>query len=469
MAALKRILIAIAGVVILTSPAMAHTTLVSSTPTKNSIIARAPFVARLVFSEPIEVALAKITITDPSGRTFQLTTRGDPHDVHAVIADVSPSDTGTYKLQWHVVSADGHAVGGSFSYRVTGTPADSVAAPGVVPGSGAESSTDSMVRGGDETADQGMRDMEASTSPEVPLDLAVLRAAASFATLAIAGVLADFAWILPIPADDRRRRGRTGASWIAGAALMLTAAHAISWAGYATDHAGFDAMRAALTGSAGRAECARVLFCALTVWSLVLVRNTRGAAVTAIGAMLATAAIGHSAAIRPELLIPIKAVHLASAALWLGGLILLARGPAADDVTVAGYADLALRVSVVALTAVILVALSGIAQTLIVIRPAQLISTPYGLLSLGKVGVLIILIGFGVAHRLRNVPAVQRGEAAHVLKRTVAWEIAVIAVAFVIAGVLAYTAPPENTNVSRDMQTAAPPTAAAASITQSGS
>jgi copper transport protein len=448
MAALKRFLLALAGVAVFATPALAHTTLISSTPSKNAVISRNPFVARLVFSEPIEVPLARITITDPSGKSFQLVTRADPHDVHAVIADVTPTDTGTYKLEWHVVSADGHAVSGSYSYRVQGTAGtDSANAAGLTAATPATATpaVTAPAMHAQEISPHGTMDQSAATPSELPIRLAMLRAAASFATLAIAGILAFFGWILPMEADDRRRRGRTGASWIAVAALLLCAAHAITWAGYATDYTGMTALRAALFGHAGRAECARVLLAALTVWSLMLVRNTRWAAVSAMGALLATAAIGHAAAIQPALLIPIKAAHLASAALWLGGLILLARGPAADDANVTRYADLALRVSIIAMTAVIVVALSGLAQTLLVIRPAQLFNTAYGLLSLAKVGVLIILVGFGAANRLRNVPAVQRGVAAHILKRTVAWEIAVVAVAFVIAGALAYTSPPERT------------------------
>ena len=430
------------------TPAAAHTGLVSAKPAKNGTVDRAPFTVRLVFNEPIETKLATIVIINAAGDSISLVTRADPRDVRAVLAEYAPADTGSFKLDWHVVSADGHPVKGSYSFRVTGQGAP---APPTVPHADSSSlapgsaGDDSVAPAGPGAAADALQQSAASPAT-LPLRLALLRAAASFATLATAGVLAFLAWLLPPVQDERRRRARMRLSWLATAALLFSFAHTIAWAGYATSYSGFAAAQAALMSAAARAECARVIFCALTVWALILVRNARWAAVTALCAMLATAAIGHAAAIQPALLIPIKAVHLATAALWLGGLIILAVGPEQDDPAAAAYANVALRVSVVALTSVVLITLSGIAQTLLVLKPAQLFTTAYGLLSLGKVGVLIILIGFGVANRLRNVPAVQRGEAVHVLKRTVAWEIAVVAVAFIIAGVLAYTSPPERAN-----------------------
>lgn len=282
----------------------------------------------------------------------------------------------------------------------------------------------------------------AITPASLPLRAVLLRAAAAFAILATAGTLTYLGWLLP--KNDGPRRARMRIAWFAIAALLLSAGHACAWALYATNGSGVEAARHALVSGPGRAELLRIVLCALTVFALLVLRNLRMAAVPAMGAMIVTAAIGHSAAIAPSLLVPINAVHLAGAALWLGGLIMLSHGAEHDDINSTEYARLALRVSVVALTAVLWVALSGIAQTLLVIRAAQLLTSSYGLLALAKFGVLLVLVGFGAAKRFRSVPAVQRGDAAHVLKRTVAWEIAVVAVAFVIAGALAYTAPPEQ-------------------------
>src|SRR5689334_15786808 len=115
---MRKLLIAIAAVLLAAVPAFAHTALVSSAPAKNAPVARGKILVRLVFSEPIEASLSTIAIVDGSGHRAKLVTRADPHDVHAVIADYTTADAGTYTVEWHVVSADGHPVGGSYKFSV---------------------------------------------------------------------------------------------------------------------------------------------------------------------------------------------------------------------------------------------------------------------------------------------------------------------------------------------------------------
>src|SRR3954471_2036391 len=99
-------------------PSTKHATLVSSEPAANSRLASPPTQVRLVYSEPIEGKLAKITIVPAAGAPMVLRAGGDPRDVHAVIAPVDALSAGSYKVEWRVVSADGHAVDGSFSFTV---------------------------------------------------------------------------------------------------------------------------------------------------------------------------------------------------------------------------------------------------------------------------------------------------------------------------------------------------------------
>src|SRR4051812_23922768 len=104
-----------------TPPAAVHATLISSEPAADSHLAASPARVRLVFSEPIEGNLARVTLVPGSGAPLLLRTAADPRDVHAVIAPVDSLATGQYRVQWRVVSADGHAVDGSYLFAVGDT------------------------------------------------------------------------------------------------------------------------------------------------------------------------------------------------------------------------------------------------------------------------------------------------------------------------------------------------------------
>src|SRR6185436_12844287 len=116
--ALLTILSASAALAVL--PSTKHATLVSSEPAADSRLGSPPSHVRLVYSEPIEGKLAKVSIVPPIGTPIVLRAGGDPRDVHAVIAPVDPLGPGSYRVAWRVVSADGHPVDGSFGFTVVG-------------------------------------------------------------------------------------------------------------------------------------------------------------------------------------------------------------------------------------------------------------------------------------------------------------------------------------------------------------
>jgi copper transport protein len=419
----------------LASPASAHTRMLSSTPAADTVLRPGVHIpVRLVFSEPIEASLATITITGPDGVARQLRVRADARDVHAVLSDWLSGGAGKYSVVWHVVSADGHPVDGTFAFTVEGdtATADSAAAPVLT-----SPVSDATVDSARDAAQVEHERLEAW--PEVPVLPAVLRAAAAFFILATAGLLAFVGW----RTDEERRRGTHGLlTWLAAGAFLLSAAHALAWSFYATGDAPGSSLRA-LGTAAARAEIARVVLTLLALACVVITRRVAWATAFAWLALFATVAIGHAAAIHPLLLLPLKAIHLAAAAMWLGGLlVLLRRTPPNVEATV--IAETALRVSTVALIGVVLLAASGVAQSLVLLTPGQILTTKYGVLSLAKAGVLVVLIGMGAINKFRNLPAVLRGEAVDRLRRTVVLEVVVIVLAFLLAGALAYTSPPER-------------------------
>jgi len=101
--------------------ATVHTMLVSSVPAANSRLATSPPQLRLVYSEPVEGKLARVTIVPSTGAPIVLKPTGDPRDVHGVIAPMAPLAPGSYRVEWRVVSADGHPVDGKFVFAIEDT------------------------------------------------------------------------------------------------------------------------------------------------------------------------------------------------------------------------------------------------------------------------------------------------------------------------------------------------------------
>ena len=96
--------------------ALFHATLLRSTPAANSHVARLPETIRLVFSEQVVPELSHVTLIGPDANAVVLPVATDPHDVHTLVGRVGPSPAGRYKVIWHVLSADGHPVGGTFEF-----------------------------------------------------------------------------------------------------------------------------------------------------------------------------------------------------------------------------------------------------------------------------------------------------------------------------------------------------------------
>ena len=126
---MRRVAVAIAslfiGVFGVTS-ASAHAELVSMTPAVGSVVTAPPASVTLTFGEDIAAMGSTIVVLAPSGAPVQ---SGDP-TVNGMTIDVglqSLTETGTYQVNFRVLSADGHIVNDSASF--TYAPADPSATP----------------------------------------------------------------------------------------------------------------------------------------------------------------------------------------------------------------------------------------------------------------------------------------------------------------------------------------------------
>ncbi|WP_130618496.1 copper homeostasis periplasmic binding protein CopC [Dyella amyloliquefaciens] len=101
----------------------AHPKIVSTTPTDHAEVS-APSTIEIAFSETLMTQLsgADLTMTEKSGTTgstkIEVKTAASADAKSLVITPARPLSPGTYRVDWHAVSTDTHAVKGSFSFRV---------------------------------------------------------------------------------------------------------------------------------------------------------------------------------------------------------------------------------------------------------------------------------------------------------------------------------------------------------------
>lgn len=133
-------------------------------------------------------------------------------------------------------------------------------------------------------------------------------------------------------------------------------------------------------------------------------------------------------------------IHLIAAVVWAGGLmalwVLAVRGGEHIDVA-------ARRFSAIALWCFAAMAVSGVVNALVRVRPAELVSTTYGLLLLGKATALVALGVLGWLQRRRSVAALADDPAARrPLIQLALVESLVFGVTFGLAVALGRTPPP---------------------------
>lgn len=101
--------------------ALAHSHLKASDPDKNATLTAAPAHVTLTFSEPVELNFSAITLIAPgkSRITSGQISHGKDGDARVLEAPLTmAATTGTYIVEWRVLSADGHKMKGSFEFSI---------------------------------------------------------------------------------------------------------------------------------------------------------------------------------------------------------------------------------------------------------------------------------------------------------------------------------------------------------------
>jgi methionine-rich copper-binding protein CopC len=99
-----------------TGQAAAHAFLERAEPRVGNKVATPPQQVTLWFTEKLETAFSSLIVTNAAGQRVD---SGKPRvSGNQISISVRPGGTGTYRVNWHVLSADTHRTDGDFTFQV---------------------------------------------------------------------------------------------------------------------------------------------------------------------------------------------------------------------------------------------------------------------------------------------------------------------------------------------------------------
>jgi copper transport protein len=381
-------------------PAFAHAQLQSTEPASGSVLATSPGVVVLHFGEDVEVQFGAVRVFDANSRRVDTGNAYHPHgDGHAVAVNVPTNlGPGGYVVTWRVISADSHPVHGAFTFLI---------------GSGGSEASASAARA------QAARLLATSTGSRlVGVTFGVVRFLAFAALFILVGGAAFVVGAWPEGREDRKAKRLVGAGLIGA---LVTSALAIALQGpyggglplakmvspaVVTDvlHTRFGEVyvgRLAILLVAGLPLLRRLFQPA------PLTTSWRWAAAATGAALLLTPGLaGHATTGSLVVLaVPFDLVHMAAAAVWFGGLAVLATtvlAPRTDRQVPSPFVTVLPRYSQWALGAVLAIAISGgVAAWRQIGSFTAVTTTPFGRLVLTKTILFALVVA--VAARSRRI------------------------------------------------------------------
>jgi copper transport protein len=388
--------------------ASAHAELASSSPAANASLKEAPATLTLTFTEPVDPKSASIQLLDQNQQPIQgvgtVTVDAKATTAEASLPKLEP---GIYTVSWRVTSStDGHVTAGIFAFLID--PTGSVPAPTTSESSSSPSASGSTIAArwfallaalalfG--IAAFWLASARAVTPIATPsLAVAPWAGLAAVAALAFAG-LAIYLSLAAAPFADV-----AGGGAAAGGGVPLDFAAPFGSTSFAW------AMRLALaaTGLAFIASAGRFFFAdEARRRGAEIPRGERPLLLTV--ALLAAAALagsslaGHAASLGGPLFGLFDWLHLLAVGIWLGtlpGLLLLARRLGGMESRRAVLAAALRRHSRLALVAAPIVAITGIANSPIVLGSSrELVASDYGNLVLAKALLFSVAVAIGSAN-----------------------------------------------------------------------
>lgn len=394
----------------------AHAVVVAIDPPNGAVVDQPPSTVTVTFDEPVTPAAEPGTVLDDRGAEVQLGATVLADELRIRLPNTLGD--GTYIVTWHVISADAHPVAGSSIFHI-----------------GAPSTT-------------------APTAPRVD-------AAAGIDTVrALLNAVLYGAALVAIGAAWFARRWQSGAvgrlahrGAIVGLAAVVpvAAARVVELDGSWSALADGDAWRRTLDGPIGLS----ILLLTLGLATLVIAGlrpATTSPWISLVGSTLVVAGFcldGHTRSATPAVLvIAADLIHVAAAAVWLGGIAALTVARRSDDST--RWRVHTIDVSTHAIWAVAAVTAAGVAMA-ITIAPSvdSITSTRWGATLTVKVVLVAGLVGLGAYNRFRVLPRLasqtNSDGAGTTLRHTLRAELALFAAILIATGTLVDSAPTDTT------------------------
>jgi copper resistance protein C len=144
--------VALAGLLAVPAPALAHNELTGSDPEDGASVEQAPDQVELSFLASVDAANAEFDVTGPDGSSVM--TDDAEVDARTVRLAIEPGPAGDYEVAWRVLSSDGDWVDGTVGFTVT----VGEAAPWPTPSPAAPSPTPSPTPAADPAAGEAADD-----------------------------------------------------------------------------------------------------------------------------------------------------------------------------------------------------------------------------------------------------------------------------------------------------------------------
>ena len=396
---MKRRLLAAIGLVVMAvagwaAPAFAHAQVVKTEPAAETVLAKSPGQVVVHFSESVEIQLGAVRVFDAHAKRLDSGASTHPHGDSRAVAVSVPNDLpdGGYVVTWRVISADSHPVHGAFTFLI-----------GQGGGAAATKAEASRLLG------------QTTGSVSVGVIYGIVRFASFASLFVLVGGAALVAGAWPEGASDRRaRRLLLGVLLVADVATVIAIAIQGPYAGGLPLAKMFSpsVVGAVLHTRFGRVYVARMLLlvAALPLLRMLLRSPDRppwwspAAGVVSAGLLVTPGLAGHAAAgSLVALAVPFDLIHVAAAAVWVGGLAVLAVAALAPRDGPAGKAALstvAPRFSQWALGLVVAIAVTGgFAAWRQVGSLSAVTTTPFGRLVLAKTIIFVVLVAVGSSSR----------------------------------------------------------------------
>ncbi|SDL16933.1 copper transport protein [Nocardioides sp. YR527] len=421
--ALGRLLVALAAaayaVLLSTSPAQAHATLIGTDPEEGAVLDQAPETITFTFDEAVSLPPAGVTVYDAKGQEVTSEATASGTEMQVALAEASSLGDGTYVVAWRAVSADGHPISGSLTFAV-GAPSLSVAPP---------------------------------PSTEPSRATAVIHGALQFVQYAALLLVVGLVWFRAVIVGEHRVPDRAIArvqrlQILAGMVAVVALVALAPASGALQSESGpgailtFDAWSPASVGKEWLSALVGIVGIAA---ALALRERPRLAAAAGLVAISSPALVGHSRAVVPAWLVTVTdVIHLVAGALWLGGLVGLAltlplitrRGSVA--------AEIVTRFSTLAAASLAALAVSGVLMGWRILGSwDNLLNSTYGTLLMTKIALVVAVAVMAAGNRLLVLPRVRQAaghddtvEAGSMLRRAVLMEAGVLVVVLGVTGFL---------------------------------